>query len=64
MRSKKDKSRRLEPTEKDSDPENTESVPQKEVQPTETNISPDDDNDGLDFGGLPDRDLKKNLGCG
>jgi hypothetical protein len=27
-------------------------------------IPPQDDEKPFDFGGIPDRDLKKNLGCG
>lgn len=46
------------------------SLPEKSInppaQPDEQRNSPQeaDDDDGLDFGGLPKRDLKKNLGCG
>jgi len=32
--------------------------------PKEPVMPPDDDDKPFDFGGLPDRDLKKNLGCG
>ena len=34
---------------------------QEETQPTESAI---DDQNPFDFGGLPKRDLKKNMGCG
>jgi hypothetical protein len=35
----------------------------KDVKPT-TQIPIETGNDPLDFGGIPPRDLKKNLGCG
>ena len=34
-------------------------VPQKARE-----VPPQDDEKPFDFGGIPDRDLKKNLGCG
>jgi len=34
-------------------------VPEKPKQ-----MPPPDDDKPFDFGGIPDRDLKKNLGCG
>lgn len=41
----------------------------KEAKPAGPNQKPDavvkaDEEKPFDFGGLPDRDLKKNLGCG
>lgn len=40
----------------------TAKVKMPEIQPAQEVIK--DGNSGMDFGGLPDRDLKKNLGCG
>jgi hypothetical protein len=40
---------------------------QKKQPKTEKTPKPDDkdaESEGSDFGGLPQRDLKKNLGCG
>lgn len=38
---------------------------EKVMPPKEKQTSLNDDNDKpFDFGGLPERDLKKNLGCG
>lgn len=39
---------------------------QKDVRNEETPIRQDEDDESkpFDYGGLPDRDLKKNLGCG
>jgi hypothetical protein len=34
------------------------------VPPQDNPETKKDDDDRPDFGGLPDRDLKKNLGCG
>lgn len=36
----------------------------KPVPPKEKDEPQQDDEKPFDFGGLPDRDLKKNLGCG
>lgn len=40
-------------------------IVKKEVTEKPKQMPPkDDDTNPFDFGGLPDRDLKKNLGCG
>jgi len=49
-RTKKAKSVPINPSEK----------PKEEAQ----NPAPRENEQNMDFGGLPDRDLKKNLGCG
>jgi len=36
----------------------------KIVPPKGKEIPPQDDEKPFDFGGIPERDLKKNLGCG
>ncbi|HWA34551.1 MAG TPA: hypothetical protein VG737_10500 [Cyclobacteriaceae bacterium] len=36
----------------------------KAVPVKSKDIPPQDDEKPFDFGGIPDRDLKKNLGCG
>jgi len=42
-----------------------EKAPAAEPTPAPEEIRNDDDEDnGFDFGGLPNRNLKKNLGCG
>jgi hypothetical protein len=39
---------------------------QKKVLPQKPKVIPpqDEDEKPFDFGGIPDRDIKKNLGCG
>ncbi|MBL0741701.1 hypothetical protein [Chryseolinea lacunae] len=44
----------------DTDPKN----PQVNPQPAPPAETPEKEEDPFDFGGLPKRDLKKNLGCG
>jgi hypothetical protein len=38
--------------------------PKPEVQPSESKSVETNEDNPFDFGGLPARDLKKNLGCG
>lgn len=44
--------------------EKTRKATKKIVPAKEKEIPPQDDEKPFDFGGIPDRDLKKNLGCG
>lgn len=37
---------------------------EKKTPPRESETNPLDDNSANPYGGIPDRDLKKNLGCG
>ncbi len=41
----------------------TKKTKQKDTKP-ESKPAPPQENEPFDFGGLPSRDLKKNLGCG
>jgi hypothetical protein len=38
--------------------------PQKILPQKQKEMPPQDDEKPFDFGGIPERDLKKNLGCG
>jgi hypothetical protein len=44
--------------------EKTKKVPQKKIPSRVPNEIPEEPKKPFDFGGLPVRDLKKNLGCG
>jgi len=50
---------------KKSKPHNTKEVKSKRAIPgKQEKPQPTEEDNALDFGGLPDRNLKKNLGCG
>jgi len=45
-------------------PEKPKQMPQNDERSGDVKTGRDDDEKPFDFGGIPDRDLKKNLGCG
>jgi|GEM_PF-7054995 len=55
------------PEEKDKKADHDKSAPKEETPSSnplpDTEKAGDDDDDSFDFGGLPNRSLKKNLGC-